>query len=158
MPASNMGLNKLSLSIITPERTVLPVTTVDRVSLPAFDGEMGVLPGHASFVVQLREGILRYHAGGKVGIFSVLAGFAEVHQGRVTVLAEAAELAEEISEERARQSEIRAKEKLLGRGKDLDLDEATAALKRAGARLRAARLHAKDKHLPSRHDTFSGSQ
>jgi F-type H+-transporting ATPase subunit epsilon len=144
-----MSQKKISLSIITPERVVLPETHVNCVSLPAFGGEMGILPGHASFVVQLKEGVLRYHDGIKAEIFSVLSGYAEIHRDKVTVLAEAAELAEEINEERARQSETQAKEKLLGRDKDLDLDEATAALRRAGARMKAARLHSKDKrHTP----------
>ena len=135
----------LSLSILTPDRTVLAAKQVDAVSLPAYHGEVGILPGHAAFVIQLKEGILRYRLGTRIEIFAILGGFAEIHRDTVTVLAEAAELAEEINEERARQSEMKAKEKLIGRGKDLDLEEATAALRRAGARLKAARLRSKDK-------------
>lgn len=151
-----MGTNGLTLTILTPDRTVLSESPVDYVSMPAFDGELGVLPGHASYAVQLREGVLRYRAGTKMEAFSILGGFAEIHRNRVTILAEAAELAEEVSEERARQAEMRAKEKLIGREKDMDLEEATAALRRAGARLKAARLRAKDKRHSSGPDRLPG--
>jgi len=139
--------NGLLLNILTPGRTILAAERVDIVSLPAYHGEVGILPGHAPIVLQLKEGILRYRVGMRGEIFAILGGFAEIYRDKVTVLAEAAELAEEINEERARQSEMQAKEKLIGRAKDkdMDLEEATAALRRAGARLKAARLK-KDRH------------
>lgn len=132
--------DKLLLTILTPERSFLADKEVDFVSFPAFDGEMGVLPGHASFVVQLKEGVLRYRDGHKKELFSVLSGFAEVHKNKVLILAEGAELAKEIDEERARQAYQKAKDVLAMRGKDLDLDAAQAALRRAIVRMKIAEL------------------
>ena len=130
--------NKLLLTILTPEKSVLTDKPVDFVSIPAFGGEMGVLPGHASFVVQLKEGVLKYKDEHRREMFAVLNGFAEVHADKVLILAEAAEFAREVNEERARQAYQKAKETLAMRGKDMDLDAAQAALRRAVIRLKIA--------------------
>ena len=61
------------------------------------------------------------------------------------VLAEAAELAREVDEERARQAYQKAKETLAIRGADLDLDEAGAALRRAAVRLKVAEFRRRHK-------------
>jgi len=132
--------NKLLLTILTPEKAFLTDKEVDFVSVPAFEGEMGIMPGHISFVVQLKEGALRYKDGHKKEVFAVLSGFAEVCGNKVLILAEEAELAREINEERARQAYQKAKDALAMRGKDMDLDAAQAALRRAVARLKIAEL------------------
>lgn len=135
--------NKILLTILTPEKAVLTDHPVDFVSIPAFGGEMGVLPGHESFVAQMKEGMLKYKEGNKREVFSVLSGFVEINKDRVLVLAEAAELAKEVDEERARQAYQKAKETLVTRGGDMDLDEASAALRRAVVRLKVAEFRRK---------------
>jgi F-type H+-transporting ATPase subunit epsilon len=137
--------NKILLTILTPEKTVLTGKPVDFVSIPAFGGEMGVLPGHASFVVRLKEGVLKYKDEHKKETFAVLNGFAEVHKNTVLILAEAAEFAKEVDEERSRQAYQKAKEALAMRGKDIDLDAAHAALRRAVIRLKIAEFRKKYK-------------
>jgi len=122
---------KLLLTILTPERAILEDQEVDCVTIPAFEGEMGILPGHISYVAQLREGVLHYRAGHKKEVFAILNGFAEINCDRVLILAEGAELAKEISEESARQAYQKAKDVLAMRGKDMDLDAAQASLRRA---------------------------
>ena len=138
-----MEKKKLLLTIVTPEKTVLADKPVDFVTIPALEGEMGVLPGHSAFVVQMKEGLLHYKEGIHKEVFSVLSGFAEIYKDRVLVLAEAAELAKEVNEERARQAYQKAKETLAIRGADLDLDEAQASLRRAAIRLKAAEFKRK---------------
>lgn len=133
------------LTVLTPEKAVLTDKPVDFVTIPAFGGEMGVLPGHAPFVVQLKEGVLKYKDGHKKEIFAVLNGFAEIWKNTVLVLAEAAEFAKEVDEERARQAYQKAKESLAMRGKDMDLDAAQAALRRAVTRLKIAEFRKKYK-------------
>ncbi|HBA60747.1 MAG TPA: ATP synthase F1 subunit epsilon [Elusimicrobia bacterium] len=135
-----MEKKKLFLTIVTPEKTVLTDKPVDFVTIPAFGGEMGVLPGHASFVVQLKEGLMHYKDGAHKEMFAVLNGFAEIHKDRVLIMAEAAELAKEVNEERARQAFQKAKEVLAMRGADLDLDSAQASLRRAAVRLKIAEI------------------
>lgn len=140
-----MEKKRLLLTIVTPEKTVLADKPVDAVTIPAFTGEMGVLPGHASFAVQLREGVMHYRDGHHREIFAVLSGFAEIHRDKVLVLAEAAELSKEVNEERARQAYQKAKESLAIRGADLDLDEANAALRRAAVRMKVAEFKRRHK-------------
>jgi F-type H+-transporting ATPase subunit epsilon len=140
-----MEKKHLLLTIVTPEKTVLLDTPVESVTIPAFEGEMGVLPGHASFVVQLKEGLMHYKVGVHKEVFSVLNGFAEIHKDKVMVLAEAAELSKEVNEERARQAYQKAKQTLAMHGADLDLDEATAALRRAAIRMKLVEFRRKHK-------------
>lgn len=131
-------MTKLKVNIVTPERPVLSGKEADFVALPACEGEMGVLPGHIPFVVQLKEGIFRYKSDSETGTFSVAGGFAEFNNNEISVFAEAAELAEEIDSERARQSLEKAKGVIISGGKDLDLNAAEAAMRRALVRLKAA--------------------
>ncbi|MDD2805323.1 MAG: ATP synthase F1 subunit epsilon [Elusimicrobiales bacterium] len=140
-----MEKKRLLLTIVTPEKTVLTDKPVDFVTIPAAGGEMGVLPGHAPQVAQLREGVMLYRDGHQKEVFAVLNGFAEIFRDRVLVLAEAAELAKEVSEERARQAYQQAKQALAMRGADMDLDEATASLRRAAVRMKVAEFRRKHK-------------
>ena len=91
------------------------------------------------------EGILHYRDGHHKEIFAVLNGFAEIHKDKVLILAESAELAKEVDEERARQAHQKAKELLAIRDADLDLEEASAALRRAAVRLKVAEFRRKHK-------------
>jgi len=140
-----MEKKRLLLTIVTPEKTVVADKAVDFVTVPALGGEMGVLPGHAPFVAQLKEGMMHYTDGRHKEVFAVLSGFVEIFSDRVLVLAEGAELAKEVDEERARQALQKAKDKLAVRGADLDLDEANAALRRAAVRLKVAEYKRKHK-------------
>ena len=131
---------RITLELITPERAAFS-GAVDFVVLPAWEGEMGVLPGHAPFLVQLKAGLVRFRVGEEASLFAVSGGFAEVRGDRVSLFAETAEMADSIDEERARQALGRAKAEL--QKKDLDpmtLASAEAALRRAQVRLRVAGL------------------
>ncbi|MBI5240089.1 MAG: F0F1 ATP synthase subunit epsilon [Elusimicrobia bacterium] len=130
----------LTLELITPERPAFSGEG-DFVVLPAWEGEMGVLPGHAPFLVQLKPGEVRFHAEGDVRLFAVSGGFAEVRGDRVSLFAETAEMAESIDGERARQALERAKAELAKEGLDpMTLASAEAAMRRAQVRLRVAEL------------------
>jgi F-type H+-transporting ATPase subunit epsilon len=129
---------KISLEIVTPERSVLK-DLVDSVAVPAYEGEIGVLPRHAPLLTQMKPGALRFVKDGETYLFAVSGGFAEVHPGRVDIFAETAEMAEEIDSERARLAAEEAKQTLAS--KTLPPDEMAkiqAALQRALVRLRLA--------------------
>ena len=134
---------KLILSIVTPEKVYLPESEVDFVALPASEGEMGILPGHISYVVQLKDGFLRYSSDGEEEMFGILGGFAQVDKNKIIVLAEGAELTKEIDEETARQEYQKAKDALLVKGADIDLDAANASLRRSSLRIKALELKSK---------------
>jgi F-type H+-transporting ATPase subunit epsilon len=125
---------KLSLEIVSPERPVAQ-QDVDFVVLPAVDGEIGILSGHTHLLTVLGVGELRITASGQVSTFAVSGGFAEVHPNRVSVFAEAAEMATEIDTERARLAAERAKQEISQAASPEDLSLAQAALRRALLRL-----------------------
>ncbi len=95
------------------------------------EGEIGVLPGHEPTLAQLEEaGVLRIDgADGETIMAAVHGGFLSVTPEGVTVLAEFAEVSEEIDVQRARAALERA---------DRSEPEGAAAAARAEARLRAA--------------------
>lgn len=129
---------RLTLDLVTPE-AVAWSAPADFVVLPAFEGEMGVLPGHAPFLVQLKPGEVRVTDGAQVRRFAVSGGFAEVKDDEVSLFAETAELAGQIDQERARQALERARMETAKPGLDpLQLAEMEAAIRRAQVRLRVA--------------------
>ena len=125
----------ISFELVSPERVVLK-DEVDFVVLPAYEGQMGVLPGHAPLLCQLVEGELKIRKNDVFRFFAVSGGFAEVHPDRVEVFAEAAEMEKEIDAERARQALERAKKVITQAKSQEDLARAQAALRRALIRLR----------------------
>jgi len=127
---------KITLNLVTPEKQLLDGTQVDMVVLPAFLGEMGILPGHVKMIVQLGMGSLRYKQGEKQEEFAVLGGFAEVLNDVVNVFAEGADLAEEIDEEAEKQKIKAAKESLSRKDADIDFELAEMEIKQSIARMK----------------------
>ncbi len=78
------------LELVSPEKLLLS-RAVEMAVIPAAEGEMGVLAGHAPMIVALRGGVIAVHEGGQVTerLF-VAGGFAEVAPDRVTILADEA--------------------------------------------------------------------
>ena len=129
---------RLALEIATPTRLAV-AETVDEVVLPGVMGYFGVLPGHAPFLSTLGVGELTYRMGRDERHLAVAGGFAEVRNDKVIVLADVAELPEEIDRERAERARERAERRLAGRSQDdIDFARAAAALARALVRLQVA--------------------
>ena len=130
----------ISLEVVTPDQSVVS-DEAKIVVAPGTYGEFGVLPGHTSFLTTLKTGMLRYtDAGGSERIVFVNGGFAEVLPKKVTILAESAERRRDIDVERAKAAVKRAEERLREAGKreDYDFRRAQVALQRALARLKIA--------------------
>ena len=81
--------DKLHFSLVSPERELFS-GLVDQVDAPGSEGDFGVLAGHAPFMTALKEGELRVHNDGRITVFSVRGGFADVSPEGLTVLAEQA--------------------------------------------------------------------
>ena len=129
-----MALEKLDLEIVTPERLVLS-ETVDELVLPGSEGYLGVLPGHAPLLTALVPGAISYRAGGRKRLLAVSGGFVEILRGRVTVLAETCERAEEIDVERAQRAKKRAEAILKGQASESEFRRAEVKLKKALTRI-----------------------
>ncbi|MBI3292092.1 MAG: F0F1 ATP synthase subunit epsilon, partial [Elusimicrobia bacterium] len=124
-------MNTFPLEIVTPEKVALRAA-VEFLVVPAYEGELGILPGHAPLLAQLQPGVLRITQVGAVTPFAISGGFVEVTPRRVAVFAETAEMAEEIDVERARLAAERARAQLAAKaGEEVDIAQAQAALRRA---------------------------
>ncbi|MEP6495639.1 MAG: F0F1 ATP synthase subunit epsilon [bacterium] len=80
----------LKVSVISPE-AVLYEGETDSVVAPAFDGEVGILTGHAPMMALLGKGVLRLGGGGQR--FNVEGGFLQVADNIVRVVTEKASAA-----------------------------------------------------------------
>jgi F-type H+-transporting ATPase subunit epsilon len=77
----------VNLEIVSPEKLLLS-RDVDMVVIPAAEGDMGVLEGHAPMMVTLRGGVVSLYEGDRVtDTLFVAGGFAEITPERCTVLA-----------------------------------------------------------------------
>jgi F-type H+-transporting ATPase subunit epsilon len=81
----------LHFELVTPEKLVMS-EDVYMVVVPGTEGEFGVLAGHAPYMSTLRDGDLAIYrsAGAHPEKIPVSAGFAEVSERGLTVLAESA--------------------------------------------------------------------
>lgn len=124
----------LRLEILTAER-VLFEGDVDVVVAPGAEGELGILPMHASLMSTLQPGELRYRIGGEESFLAVTGGFIEVTGDKVIILADAAERVEEIDEARALEAVRKAEQRVLNRSGDIELERALRSLRRAQVRV-----------------------
>jgi F-type H+-transporting ATPase subunit epsilon len=76
------------LELVSPEKLLLS-RQVEMATIPAIEGEMGVLAGHAPMIVALKGGVIRVRENGaETEKLFVAGGFAEVSGERVTILAD----------------------------------------------------------------------
>jgi F-type H+-transporting ATPase subunit epsilon len=99
----------VNLEIVSPEKLLLS-RDVDMVVIPAMEGDMGVMEGHAPMMVLLRGGVVSLYEGDRVtDTLFVAGGFAEVTPERCTVLAGEAmpvnEIERSVAEKRLRDAE-----------------------------------------------------
>ena len=127
----------LQLDIVTPDKLVLS-TSVEYVGAPGYEGEFGVLPNHIPFLCALQIGNLYYRKEGRTHYVFVSGGFADVSGNKVTVLAEAAEKAEEIDLDGARKAKERAEQRMKEAQDRIAYARAQAELQREIARMSAA--------------------
>jgi F-type H+-transporting ATPase subunit epsilon len=125
------------LEIATPERLFVK-EQVTEAQIPAANGAIGVLPGHAPLLSELGIGELSYMVGNEKHSLAVAGGVLEVLPESVRVLTMRAERASEIDVARAKESMKRAEERLASPKESLDVARALNALRRAQARLDVA--------------------
>lgn len=122
---------EISVELVAVERRVWSGTATG-VFARTTEGELGILPGHTLLLGELIEGgvVKVYSTDGQTVTAAVFGGFLSVTEKKVTVLAEAAELADEIDASAAREVLNRAEPAA-------DDEEAVSARRRATARLEA---------------------
>jgi F-type H+-transporting ATPase subunit epsilon len=125
------------LEVATPDRLIVH-ENVSEAQVPARDGYIGVLPGHAPLMSELQNGVLSYVIAGQTKYLAIHGGFVEVLGDRVRVLADLAERAEEIDAARAHVALDRAQKALENAHADIDPATALEDMMRAQARIDAA--------------------
>jgi F-type H+-transporting ATPase subunit epsilon len=134
----------IQVDIVTPRRSLFS-GEVDTVVLPGVEGQMGILAGHAPLltILDIGEIILR-RQGQEDEFIAVSGGVVEVRPNQVTILADAAERAEEIDTQRATVAMERARSLLAERSTKVEERQSIeAALRRSSMRLKVAqRRHA----------------
>ena len=121
---------ELNVAVVSAERAIWQGQAKSVVAKTP-DGEIGIMPGHEPVLALLVESPLRIEQtdGTKV-LVAVHGGFFSVDSNNVNVIAEVAELAQDIDLERARAS--------LDRAKSSTQDEDYSAVRRAETRISVA--------------------
>jgi len=124
--------------VVTPEATVTEMT-VDSVVVPLYDGELGILPGHAPLIGRLGFGELRMQLGGQTERLYVDGGFVQVADDVVSLLTEDAKPIADLDEAEAKTLLAEAQEKTantveLQAIRQRSLDRARAQIRLAGRR------------------------
>ena len=79
-------MSQLRCVVVTPERTEVDVTAT-AVTVPLYDGELGILKNHSPLVGRLGYGVLRIKdASGAAPSYFVEGGFVQVADNVVSVL------------------------------------------------------------------------
>jgi len=128
---------KLKLKVVTPTRTVVD-SEADEVEMPGELGYLGILPGHTPLITVLKTGVLSFTNGGAERALAITAGFAEVSNDVVTVLADSADEPSEVDVAAAERERAQAEEELKTASRET-LDQIRSKLELAEARLAVAK-------------------
>jgi F-type H+-transporting ATPase subunit epsilon len=128
----------LTLEIVTPERRIATLQA-DEVRAPGEEGGFGIRRDHTPFMSKLQAGRLTVVEGPREVSYAIGGGFLQVADNKVIVLADTAELQEEIDVARAERALQDATEKLRAMTEsDGAFAVEAARLRRATARLDVA--------------------
>ena len=130
------------LEIIASDR-VFYVGDCEHLVVTAFDGLLGILPGHEPLVTSLPTGELKYMVDGKWRYAAISEGFMEVMPEFAVILADSCELPEEIDIKRAEEARLRAEEQMRQKQSIMEYYHTQAALNRAMNRLKVSQKHFK---------------
>lgn len=127
-----MAEAKLDVEVVSVEKKVW-TGEATFIRARTVDGEIGILPGHWDHLsVLVPGGVIDIRQGEESTLVAVHGGFLHVHDNQVRILAEIAELGEEVDVPRARTALERSQRDGDGSGTSV------AETQRAEARLRAA--------------------
>ena len=100
----------IAFELVAPEKLIISAN-VEMVVIPGVEGNLGVLPGHAPLIANVRPGVVDVQEAGviKEQIF-VAGGFCEITPTQCTLLAPEAIKLSEIDKAVAEQRQINARE------------------------------------------------
>ncbi len=130
-----------TLTLVTPEKKIVAGAEIEEVFVPAYRGELNILPGHAPLLTTLNTGVLKYRLKGesKLNYVAVSWGYCQVNPNGVNILAETAERPEEIDLKRVETAQSEAERRIVGESMDmLSLDKMQNKIARARVRREVA--------------------
>lgn len=130
----------IRLELVTPEGGKVFGSDIDMLIVRSRAGELGILPKHARLLTELLPHAMRIKAEGTEYLAAIGGGFMEVTPDKITILADSAELPEDIDVDRAKSAYKRAEDRITSyknspKDSEIDIRRAEAALARAKARL-----------------------
>jgi len=112
----------MHLRIVTPLRPIVDAEVTELIA-PGSEGEFGVLPQHVNFLGSLKPGIVSYtEAGVRIRVV-ISGGYAEVRQDVVTILADDAQMPEEVDAAQAAADVVTLQEELARGTESAELTE-----------------------------------
>jgi F-type H+-transporting ATPase subunit epsilon len=101
------------LTLVTPEKRLVIDQEIDEVTVPAFRGELNILPGHAPLITSLSTGILRYKLKGQAEErLAISWGYCQVNPLGVNILAEYAAAPVDLQIEELKKALVEGERKL----------------------------------------------
>lgn len=77
------------LTLVTPDQTIVKKAELAEITLPAFSGELNILPGHTPLMTTLTTGRISFRLqSGEFGEYLLAWGYCQVTDDEVLVLAE----------------------------------------------------------------------
>ena len=129
----------MQVELVSPERVLLSTEASMVMARTLGGGDIAFLPGHAPFIGALAPWIVEIiPVDGPRQLAAVHGGFISITDDSVKILSDLAELADNIDVHRAQAALERAEAVVARNDDELAVAEATSAVARANARLRAA--------------------
>ena len=132
-------MKPFTLKIITPEKVFFDGET-EQIIVRTTEGDIGVLAGHENYVADLPAGPFKVKSDGKFRIAAISGGLLKVSKESTTILAMAAEWAEEIDLDWAKRSQEDALKRLNESKSDYEHRLAEMKLKRALNRINISQM------------------
>lgn len=132
-------MKPFTLKIITPEKVFFDGET-EQIIVRTTEGDVGVLAGHENYVANLPAGPFKVKTDSKFRIAAISGGVLKVSKESTTILAMAAEWAEEIDLDWAKRSQEDAMKRLKESKSDYEQRRAELKLKRALNRINISQM------------------
>tara|TARA_Y100000389_G_C17465086_1_gene524786 strand:+ start:1432 stop:1854 length:423 start_codon:yes stop_codon:yes gene_type:complete len=131
-----MSDKRMRLDIVSAEEELFSAE-VQMVYAPAEMGEVGITPKHTPLLTKLKAGDVRAEiSDSETKIFFISGGILEIQPNAVTILSDTAIRESDLDEDRAKKSELAAKQAMENSNSDMDLVKAKTELAQAAAQLR----------------------
>ena len=131
-----MSDKTMRLDIVSAEEELFSAE-VQMIYAPAEMGEVGISPKHTPLLTKLKAGDVRAEISDKeTKIFFISGGILEIQPNAVTILSDTAIRESDLDEDRAKKSELAAKQAMENSNSDMDLVKAKTELAQAAAQLR----------------------